>query len=58
MIYHLLKTSDVVTTTGSIGLLFILFTVVYAILAAAVIYVLLYYFRKHPVEEDVKAAES
>ncbi|WP_439390680.1 cytochrome ubiquinol oxidase subunit I [Bacillus velezensis] len=58
VIYHLLKTSDVVTTTGSIGLLFILFTVVYAILAAAVIYVLLYYFRKHPVEEDVKAAES
>ncbi len=58
VIYHLLKTSDVVTTTGSIGLLFILFTVVYAILAPCSHLCSLYYFRKHPVEEDVKAAES
>lgn len=58
VIYHLLKTSDVVTTTGSIGVLFLFFTFVYAVLGAAVVYVLLYYFRKHPVDEDLNTAES
>lgn len=58
VIYHLLKTSDVVTTTGSIGVLFLFFTFVYAVLGAAVVYVLLYYFRKHPVDEDLNSAES
>ncbi|MDM5302976.1 cytochrome ubiquinol oxidase subunit I [Bacillus subtilis] len=58
VIYHLQKTSDVVTTTGSIGILFLFFTFVYAVLGAAVVYVLLYYFRKHPVDEDLNTAES
>lgn len=58
VIYHLLKTSDVVTTTGSIGVLFLFFTFVYAVLGAAVVYVLLYYFKKHPVDEDLNTAES
>ncbi|WP_039074841.1 MULTISPECIES: cytochrome ubiquinol oxidase subunit I [Bacillus] len=58
VIYHLQKTSDVVTTTGSIGILFLFFTFVYAVLGAAVVYVLLYYFRKHPVDEDLNATES
>lgn len=58
VIYHLLKTSDVVTTTGSIGVLFLFFTFVYAVLGAAVVYVLLYYFKKHPVDEDLNTAKS
>ncbi|MBL3649992.1 cytochrome ubiquinol oxidase subunit I [Bacillus vallismortis] len=58
VIYHLQKTSDVVTTTGSIGILFLFFTFVYAVLGAAVVYVLLYYFRKHPVDEDLNTADS
>lgn len=36
----------------------LIFTFVYAVLGAAVVYVLLYYFRKHPVDEDLNSAES
>lgn len=36
----------------------LIFTFVYAVLGAAVVYVLLYYFRKHPVDEDLNTAES
>ncbi|MBD1380254.1 cytochrome ubiquinol oxidase subunit I [Metabacillus arenae] len=53
VIYRILKTEDVVTTTGQIGLLFILFTLVYLILGAAVLLVLRYYFKRHPVEHEL-----
>ncbi|MCY7835481.1 cytochrome ubiquinol oxidase subunit I [Bacillus haynesii] len=56
VIYHMQKTSEVVTTSGSIGILFLLFFVVYIILGAAVVFVLHYYFKRHPVEEDLKSS--
>ncbi|KKB73232.1 MULTISPECIES: cytochrome ubiquinol oxidase subunit I [Bacillus] len=58
VIYHMQKTSEVVTSSGSIGLLFFLFFIVYVILGAAVVFVLQYYFKRHPVEEDLKASEA
>ena len=56
VIYHMQKTSEVVTTSGSIGILFLLFFIVYIILGAAVVFVLQYYFKRHPVEEDLKSS--
>ncbi|MFN2747511.1 MULTISPECIES: cytochrome ubiquinol oxidase subunit I [Bacillus] len=56
VIYHMQKTSEVVTSSGSIGILFLLFFIVYIILGAAVVFVLQYYFKRHPVEEDLKEA--
>jgi cytochrome d ubiquinol oxidase subunit I len=53
VIYHLQKTADVVTTSGSIAALFTLFLIVYLILAAAVVFVLSYYFKRHPVEKEI-----
>ncbi|MGG4488556.1 cytochrome ubiquinol oxidase subunit I [Metabacillus idriensis] len=53
VIYRLLKTEDVVTASGQIGTLFILFTLVYAILGLAVILVLVYYFKRNPVEKEL-----
>ncbi|WP_307892313.1 cytochrome ubiquinol oxidase subunit I [Bacillus swezeyi] len=58
VIYHMQKTSEVVTTSGSIGILFLLFFIVYVILGAAVVFVLQYYFKRHPVEEDLKTSEA
>jgi len=56
VIYHMQKTSEVVTSSGSIGILFLLFFIVYIILGAAVVFVLQYYFKRHPVEEDLKSS--
>lgn len=53
VIYHIQKTADVVTTSGSIAALFTLFLIVYLILGAAVIFVLTYYFKRHPVEKEL-----
>jgi cytochrome d ubiquinol oxidase subunit I len=53
VIYHILKTEDVVTGSTHIGLLFILFSIVYVILAVAVLLVLRYYFKRHPVEKEL-----
>ncbi|MFT0801965.1 cytochrome ubiquinol oxidase subunit I [Bacillus swezeyi] len=58
VIYHMQKTSEVVTTSGSIGILFLLFFIVYVILGTAVVFVLQYYFKRHPVEEDLKTSEA
>lgn len=58
VIYHMQKTSEVVTASGSIGLLFVLFFIVYIILGAAVVFVLQYYFKRHPVEEDLKTSDA
>ncbi len=42
-IYRMLSTEDSITTTGNLGILFILFVLVYIILGLAVVLVLLYY---------------
>ncbi|BDC56044.1 putative cytochrome bd menaquinol oxidase subunit I [Bacillus altitudinis] len=58
VIYRMLKTSEVVTSSGSIGTLFILFAIVYLILGIATVIVLTYYFKKHSIEEDLRLTES
>ncbi|MET3699160.1 cytochrome bd-I ubiquinol oxidase subunit 1 apoprotein [Bacillus oleivorans] len=58
VIYRILKTEDVVTSSGQIGTLFVLFTIVYIILGIAVVMVLNYYFKRNPVEKDIEAVIS
>lgn len=57
-IYRVLSTKDSVTTATNLGVLFILFTAVYIILALSVIFVLRYYFKKNKVEDDLNRAEQ
>jgi cytochrome d ubiquinol oxidase subunit I len=53
VIYRILATADVVTGSTQIGLLFILFSSIYVILGVAVLLVLKYYFKRHPVENEL-----
>lgn len=53
VIYRMLRTADVVTQSGQIGTLFILFTGIYVILGAAVILVLTFYFKRNPLEREI-----
>jgi len=53
VIYRMMKTEEAVTSTP-LGTLFILFALVYLILAIAVVMVLLYYFRRHPLHDVLK----
>ncbi|MGD8189500.1 cytochrome ubiquinol oxidase subunit I [Brevibacillus ginsengisoli] len=52
VIYHMMKTEQAVTTTP-LGTLFILFTLAYLILGLAVVLVLLYYFKRHPLQNEI-----
>ncbi|MCF6137532.1 cytochrome ubiquinol oxidase subunit I [Pseudalkalibacillus berkeleyi] len=53
VIYRILKTEDVVTTATNLGTLFILFIIIYIILMVATVLVLRYYFRRHPIEQEL-----
>ncbi|WML59376.1 cytochrome ubiquinol oxidase subunit I [Neobacillus sp. PS2-9] len=57
-IYHVLSTKDSVTTATNLGILFILFAIVYAILAFSVLFVLRYYFKKNSVIDDLNRADQ
>ncbi|WP_409251745.1 cytochrome ubiquinol oxidase subunit I [Bacillus sp. SCS-153A] len=57
-IYRMLSTEDSVTTTGNLATLFVAFTSVYVVLGIAVVSVLLYYFRRHPAEDDLNKVEN
>ncbi|WP_338453091.1 cytochrome ubiquinol oxidase subunit I [Niallia oryzisoli] len=57
-IYHILSTADSATTAGNLGVLFTFFIIVYIILAASVLFVLLYYFKRNPIEDDLQRAET
>ncbi|WP_042460783.1 cytochrome ubiquinol oxidase subunit I [Neobacillus dielmonensis] len=57
-IYRTLSTEDSVTTAANLGILFILFAIVYVILAVAVLFVLRYYFKKNTVMDDLNRAEQ
>lgn len=57
-IYRMLSTEDSVTTTGNLATLFVAFTSVYVVLGIAVVSVLLYYFRRHTVEDDLNKVEK
>lgn len=53
VIYHVMKTEDAVTTSGNIGLLFVLFLIIYIILMISTVLVLRYYFKKNPVANEI-----
>lgn len=53
VIYRILATEDVVTKSTQIGMLFLLFSLIYVILGIAVLAVLRYYFKRHPVEDEL-----
>lgn len=55
-IYRILSTEDSVTTSGNLTLLFYLFLLVYLILGITVSLVLIYYFKKNTVLQDLEAA--
>lgn len=55
-IYRVLATKDSVTTATNLGILFILFVIVYAVLAFSVLFVLRYYFKKNTVTDDLNRA--
>ncbi|MFC3884727.1 cytochrome ubiquinol oxidase subunit I [Bacillus songklensis] len=53
VIYRIMKTSEAVTTSSRLGGLFTSFLIVYIILGIAVVLVLKYYFKRHPVAKDL-----
>ncbi|MBX9973442.1 cytochrome ubiquinol oxidase subunit I [Cytobacillus firmus] len=57
-IYRVLSTADSVTTAENLGILFILFALVYVVLGVAVVFVMLYYFKKNTVIDDINRAEQ
>jgi cytochrome d ubiquinol oxidase subunit I len=57
-IYRKLSTADSVTTAGNLGILFILFVVIYMVLAISAVLVLLYYFKRNTVLEDINRTEQ
>jgi cytochrome d ubiquinol oxidase subunit I len=58
VIYRIMSTAESATTATNLGVLFILFLGVYIILGIAVVFVLLYYFRKNTVLDDLERAEK
>ncbi|KIL36623.1 cytochrome D ubiquinol oxidase subunit I [Cohnella kolymensis] len=52
-IYHVMRTAEAATRTANVDLLFVMFTALYVFLLVATGLVLRYYFRKHPVIEDL-----
>ncbi|WAH37570.1 cytochrome ubiquinol oxidase subunit I [Alicyclobacillus dauci] len=53
IIYHVMRTSDAVTSAPYVGWMFVLFLILYAILAVGSITVLRFYFARHPLEDDI-----
>ncbi|RFU68683.1 cytochrome ubiquinol oxidase subunit I [Bacillus sp. V59.32b] len=57
-IYRTLSTANSVTSAPNLGILFMLFIIVYIILGAAVVFVILYYFKRNTVIDDIHRAEE
>ncbi|TLS39162.1 cytochrome ubiquinol oxidase subunit I [Pseudalkalibacillus caeni] len=53
VIYRIMKTEDSVTTSGNLGILFLLFLLIYIILMIATVLVLRYYFKRNPVSKEI-----
>jgi cytochrome bd ubiquinol oxidase subunit I len=58
VIYRIMSTAESATTATNLGILFLLFIGVYMILAITVVLVLLYFFRKNTVLDDIERAEK
>ncbi|GIP37288.1 putative cytochrome bd menaquinol oxidase subunit I [Paenibacillus sp. J31TS4] len=48
-IYHIQRTSEAAIKSGNLGMLFVLFLSIYAVLLVLTVLVLTFYFRRHPV---------
>ncbi|SDL81131.1 cytochrome d ubiquinol oxidase subunit I [Sediminibacillus halophilus] len=57
VIYRMMTTEDAVTGATQLGVLFPLFGFVYIVLGIAVILVLRFYFKKHPVQDEIDMQE-
>lgn len=53
VIYRMMKTEEAVTGSTQLGILFILFTLIFLVLGTAVVLVLIHYFKRHPVRNDL-----
>ncbi len=53
-IYRVLRTSEAVTTSGNMGLFFIVFIGLYVLLGAVTLLVLRNYFKRHPLIKDLE----
>jgi cytochrome d ubiquinol oxidase subunit I len=57
-IYRVQTTAEAATRSEQLGLLFVLFTIVYVLLAFMTVAVVIHYFRKHPLEADREFIQS
>ncbi|WP_053219897.1 cytochrome ubiquinol oxidase subunit I [Virgibacillus senegalensis] len=57
VIYRMMTTEDAVTGSRQLGVLYPIFGLVYVILGIAVILVLRFYFKKHPVQDAIDLRE-
>ncbi|WP_163102069.1 cytochrome ubiquinol oxidase subunit I [Peribacillus alkalitolerans] len=57
-IYRVMSTADSATTQTNLGPLFAMFLVVYAILGVSVVLVLYYYFKRHPLINDIEGNQE
>jgi cytochrome d ubiquinol oxidase subunit I len=55
VIYRIMRTSEAVTTSANLHILFFLFLLVYIVLVAAVALVLVFYFRRNPLSKELAA---
>lgn len=53
VIYHVMRTADATTTSGNLGTLFLLFGGAYLFFGIVTALVLYYYFKKHPLIQDL-----
>jgi cytochrome d ubiquinol oxidase subunit I len=52
-IYGIQTTAEAVTKAEGVGILFVLFTLVYLLLSVMVVWVLRVWFRRHPLADDL-----
>lgn len=53
IIYHIMRTAEATTRSGNLIPLFLLFTSIYAFLGFATVAVLRYYFKRHPLQNEL-----
>jgi cytochrome d ubiquinol oxidase subunit I len=53
VIYRVMLTADAVTGNQNLATLFVAFSLIYVLLGVAVVLVLRYYFKRHPIEDEI-----
>ncbi|KGP73809.1 cytochrome ubiquinol oxidase subunit I [Pontibacillus yanchengensis] len=56
-IVNVLKTTDAATQSENVGLLFVLFISLYAVLLVVTAFMLIFYFKRHPVQDELAKSE-